>query len=66
MGEEFQPDKITIADCFRQFNRPEKLTFENEWFCDKCKQHKQAVKKIEVYKIPPILIITLKRFKSNL
>jgi hypothetical protein len=40
MGEEFQPDKITIADCFRQFNRPEKLTFENEWFCDKCKQHK--------------------------
>jgi len=60
------PEKITIADCFRLFDRPEKLTWQNEWYCNKCKQHKQAVKKIQVYKTPPILIITLKRFKGHL
>ena len=71
-GEESQlniqlyADKITINDCFRQFNRPEKLSWENEWYCSKCKAHKQAVKKIEVFRTPPILIITLKRFKGHL
>lgn len=39
-------DKITISDCFRLFNRPEKLSWQNEWYCSKCKAHKQAVKKI--------------------
>lgn len=59
-------DKVTIADCFRQFDTPEKLSWQNEWYCDQCKQHKQAVKKIQVYKTPPILIITLKRFKGSM
>lgn len=57
-------DKVTISDCFRQFDRPEKLSFQNEWYCDQCKQHKQAFKKIQVFKTPPVLIITLKRFKG--
>ena len=30
-------DKITIDDCFRLFNRPEKLSWQNEWYCNKCK-----------------------------
>ena len=27
--------------------------------------HKQAVKKIQVYNVPPVLIINLKRFRGN-
>lgn len=63
---EYFIDKVTISDCFRQFDRPEKLSWQNEWYCDHCKQHKQAVKKIQVYKTPPILIINLKRFKGHI
>jgi ubiquitin C-terminal hydrolase len=58
-------DRVTIDDCFKQFMTPEKLSHQNTWFCNKCKHHKQAVKKIQVFKTPPILIINLKRFKGN-
>lgn len=64
-AQQLYADKITINDCFRLFNRPEKLSWQNEWYCSKCKAHKQAVKKIQVFKTPPILIITLKRFKGH-
>lgn len=57
-------DKVTIDDCFRQFMTPEKLSNQNGWFCSRCKMHKQAVKKFQVFKVPPILIINLKRFKG--
>jgi ubiquitin carboxyl-terminal hydrolase 4/11/15 len=41
-----QTDRVTIDDCFKQFMTPEKLSHQNTWFCNRCKQHKQAVKKI--------------------
>ena len=37
---------VSIYDCFRQFNRPEKLSQANAWYCNRCFDHKQAVKKI--------------------
>lgn len=43
---------------------PEKLSNQNAWFCSRCKMHKQAVKKFQVFKVPPILIVNLKRFKG--
>ena len=45
--------------------RPEKLSSQNAWFCNRCKAHKQAVKKIQIFKTPPVLIINLKRFKGT-
>lgn len=35
------------------------------WFCTKCKEHVQATKTLEIFKVPKILIISLKRFKSS-
>ena len=58
-------DGVSINDCFRQFNRPEKLTTANAWYCNRCVEHKQAVKKIQVYNVPPVLIINLKRFRGS-
>ena len=55
---------MTIDDCFRQFSTPEKLSHQDTWFCNRCKKHKQAVKKIQIFKVPPVLIINLKRFKG--
>ena len=56
---------VSIYDCFRQFNRLEKLSHANAWYCNRCFEHKQAVKKIQVYNVPPVLIINLKRFRGN-
>ena len=42
---------------------PEKLDKNNLWYCGKCKSHVPATKKMEIYKLPKILMIHLKRFK---
>jgi hypothetical protein len=56
---------VTINDCFDEFKKPEILDQDNMWYCNKCKTHVQATKKIEIYKAPPIFIISLKRFKQE-
>lgn len=56
---------FTIQECFELFTREEKLDKENEWYCNKCKGHKQATKKMELYKLPDVLILHLKRFKTS-
>lgn len=38
---------------------------DNSWYCSRCKDHVEATKKIEIYKVPPILIFCLQRFKSH-
>jgi hypothetical protein len=58
-------DDINIHACFKNFVKSEKLAENSEWFCPKCKQHVRAMKKMEIYKSPHILIIHLKRFKDN-
>jgi ubiquitin C-terminal hydrolase len=55
----------SIDDCFESFRLPEVLDKNNLWYCPRCKVHVQASKKIEIYKVPPILIIHLKRFKIH-
>lgn len=36
---------------------------ESKWKCPRCKQYRDAVKKIDIWQLPPILIVHLKRFK---
>lgn len=61
------PNKIsfTLEECFELFTREEKLDKDNEWYCNKCQKHKQATKKMELYKLPDYLILHLKRFKTS-
>lgn len=47
------------------FSQTEKLEKENSWYCNKCKDHVEAFKKIELFKVPPVLIFCLQRFKSH-
>lgn len=44
---------------------PEMLGKDNAWYCKNCKDFVQATKKIELYNAPPILFVSLKRFKSG-
>jgi len=55
----------TLQACLNLFTRKEKLDKDNAWYCNKCKEHKQATKKMEIWKTPDILIMHLKRFKTS-
>jgi len=65
-NDETNPNRnYNIYDCLNLFTRKEKLEKDNAWYCSKCKGHKEALKKMEIYKVPPVLIIHLKRFKTS-
>lgn len=48
-------------DCLRLFSKEEKLTDNNKVFCRHCKAHRDSTKKLEIWKVPPILLVHLKR-----
>eukprot|EP00977_Amphora_coffeiformis_P006390 scaffold1361_cov165-Amphora_coffeaeformis.AAC.12 len=55
----------SLDDCLRLFLKEERLTKENQWYCSKCKSHRDATKKIDLWILPPILIVHFKRFRTN-
>jgi hypothetical protein len=58
-----QPKRVTsLLDCFRHFTTKETLSDEDLWLCPKCKELKKATKKIDLWLLPKILIVQLKRF----
>lgn len=57
-------DGVTLQECLDEFGKPEILSDQNLWYCPQCKDHRRAEKKFELWKIPDILIIHIKRFSS--
>uniref|UniRef100_A0A915JJC1 ubiquitinyl hydrolase 1 n=1 Tax=Romanomermis culicivorax TaxID=13658 RepID=A0A915JJC1_ROMCU len=53
----------TLNDLLVWFSESERLQNENSWYCSTCKQHQEAEKTMQLWKLPPILIIHLKRFR---
>ncbi|KAF2674089.1 UCH-domain-containing protein [Microthyrium microscopicum] len=53
---------IQLDDCFAETSKEEILTEENAWYCSNCKERRQASKKLEIWTIPDVLVIHLKRF----
>ena len=49
----------TLDECLRNFSEEEKLT---DWYCPTCKIQRSASKRIVIWKVPPVLIVVLKRF----
>ena len=54
----------TLNECLELFCRTEILQGDNVWFCPKCKTHVSATKKLDLWMLPPILIIHFKRFNN--
>jgi ubiquitin carboxyl-terminal hydrolase 8 len=55
----------SLKDCLELYLAEEKLTGDNQWYCAKCKKHRDASKKTDLWILPPILIVHLKRFRFN-
>ncbi|MED6135339.1 hypothetical protein PIB30_045528 [Stylosanthes scabra] len=43
----------------------EPLGPEDMWYCPGCKQHRQASKKLDLWRLPEVLVIHLKRFQYS-
>lgn len=56
---------VTLGDCLDEFGKPEILSESDAWYCPRCKQHRRASKKLELWKSPDILVIHLKRFSAQ-
>ncbi|XP_066448745.1 ubiquitin carboxyl-terminal hydrolase 8 [Eleutherodactylus coqui] len=54
--------KCSLQDCLKSFSKEEKLTDMNRFFCSNCKTRRDSTKKIEIWKLPPVLLVHLKRF----
>lgn len=52
-----------VRECLSHFSNPERI--DAAWECPRCKQKREADKKIVICKLPKILIIHLKRFSLD-
>jgi ubiquitin carboxyl-terminal hydrolase 8 len=59
-----QNPKITLETCLKEFENPEIIPLDpqNSWICSKCNQRTVIKKFLQIWKLPKILIIQLKRF----
>jgi len=65
MTQKEEATELSVKSCLRLFSREEKLEEDNTWYCPTCKDHKQASKKLDLWKLPECLIIHLKRFSYS-
>jgi len=58
-------EQISLLDCLNSWSNEEKLGANDPWYCPTCKDFKEATKKLDLWKLPKILIIHLKRFANK-
>lgn len=56
---------ITLEECLDEFEKSEVLSEQDTWYCPRCKEHRRASKKFDLWKTPDILVVHLKRFSSS-
>ncbi|XWW97606.1 hypothetical protein V2A60_005591 [Cordyceps javanica] len=56
---------ITLDECLDEFERAEILSEHDMWYCPRCKEHRRASKKFDLWKTPDYLVAHLKRFSSS-
>ncbi|CAK7212366.1 hypothetical protein SBRCBS47491_001439 [Sporothrix bragantina] len=56
---------LSLDECLDEFEREEILSENDMWYCPRCKEHRRASKKFDLWKTPDILVVHLKRFSSS-
>lgn len=62
MGIMLKKTPVKLKECINLFTTVETLEEENPWYCPTCKKHQLATKKLDLWSLPEVLIIHLKRF----
>ncbi|XP_077241064.1 ubiquitin-specific protease 8 isoform X2 [Tasmannia lanceolata] len=58
-------ESISLYTCLEAFLKEEPLGPEDMWYCPCCTKHQQASKKLDLWRLPEILVIHLKRFSYS-
>jgi ubiquitin C-terminal hydrolase len=53
---------VSLDDCISRHLSSEEI---DEWYCSSCKKHQMGNKKLDIYRLPEILIVHLKRFSMS-
>lgn len=56
---------IPLSECIKLYMQQEKLSKDDVWYCPQCKDHKEATKKFDLWSLPKVLIIHMKRFSYS-
>jgi len=56
---------LTLDECLDEFEKDEILSENDTWYCPRCKEHRRASKKFDLWRTPDVLVIHLKRFSSS-
>lgn len=51
-----QAEPINLDSCLRAFTSEEELGENEMYYCSKCKTHCLATKKLDLWRLPPILV----------
>ncbi|KAG0740518.1 hypothetical protein G6F29_011531 [Rhizopus arrhizus] len=55
---------LTLEDCLKEFIKEEQLSKDDLWYCPRCKVQQRATKKFDIWRLPEIMVIHLKRFSQ--
>ncbi|KAK7336407.1 hypothetical protein VNO77_16947 [Canavalia gladiata] len=58
-------EPLSLYTCLEAFLREEPLVPEDMWYCPNCKERRQASKKLDLWRLPEVLVIHLKRFSYS-
>lgn len=58
-------ESVSLYKCLEAFLKEEPLGPEDMWDCPSCKKPRQARKKLDLWRLPEILVVHLKRFSYS-
>lgn len=58
-------EPLSLYTCLEAFLREEPLVPEDMWYCPQCQEQRQASKKLDLWRLPEVLVIHLKRFSYS-
>jgi len=57
--------KLTLTQCLDAFVKSEVMEKTDAWHCPNCKGLRRATKQLSLSRLPPVLLIHLKRFQAK-
>lgn len=65
IGKSALQPSISLDECVDAFLKPERLDAADTWYCSRCKDHVRAEKKLDLWHLPEVLVVHLKRFSYS-
>ncbi|GER43663.1 ubiquitin carboxyl-terminal hydrolase [Striga asiatica] len=64
-AKKMKQETVSLFSCLDAFLKEEPLSPDDMWYCPRCKEHRQASKKLDLWRLPDILVFHLKRFSHS-